>query len=500
MKKRCLAATLPRPSPGLDFVRYLGLICADGQASPGAAAEGLSAVAEQGRSNPEVAHSSKTRLHGARVEWLFAVGIMVLIAVAGERFAVDGFLPQPFYFLVDQTLMDLYSTAYWDVHGGAYLTWHSLYPPLSFVFVDLFSIHKCYARGAAAGRLCDWRSATSLLLFFILNVWLVFRSYRWMRIEAPAPRTIAVCLGLPMLYALERGNLLIPCFTAFVLAFGDLLRWKPARWLAMAVAVNFKPYLIFSLLPFVGRRAVGGLILCGLLFLAVYGLTFLAEGAGSPLEVIANESRYAGAKTSTLFSDIYFATSYWPLIRLLRAAPPGLTLATPEVARAIALSLEILIRLSQVAFFACCALALLRPRPIDVRRFGAMVACISLTAFTTGSAGYVQIFLFFLLLYEPWRGPIRMTMLIGAYLLCLPVDYVILPVVHDHAVSFLSGRAVVTRFGLSVGQLVRPGILLVIQWGLIVINFGDLMALGAGSRGRPANLAWFSDARPAPAE
>jgi hypothetical protein len=303
-----------------------------------------------------------------------------------------------------------------------------------------------------------------------------------------------------MLYALERGNLLIPCFTCFVLAFGDLLRSRSARWLAMALAMNFKPYLVFSVLPFVARRVVGGVILCVLLFVSVYGLTYMAEGVGSPMEVIANESRYAAAKTATLFSDLYFATSYWPLIRLLRAAPPGLILATPEMARAIAVCLEILIRISQGASFACCALALLRRRPIDVQRFGAMVACTALTAFTTGSAGYTQIFLFFLLFYEPWRGPIRITMLIGAYLLCLPIDHVILPVVHDHAVSFLSGRAVVTRFGLSAGQLVRPGVLLVIQWGLIAMNFRDLLAPGAGPRDRPANLVWFSDARPAPVE
>jgi hypothetical protein len=456
-------------------------------------------VTQGNRSNRDLANAAG-RPASIRIEWLFAAGILGLGAIAGLRLALGGYLPQPFYFRVDQTLMDLDITAYWAAHGGAYLTWHSLYPPLSFVFVDLFSTPKCYVNGAAAGRSCDWRSAAALIVFFILNLWLVIRSYRWMRIEASAPRTIAVCLGLPMLYALERGNLLIPCFTTFVLAFGDILRWKAARWLAMALAMNFKPYLVFSMLPFVARRAVGGVILCGLLFVAVYGVTYLAEGKGSPLEVIGNESRYAAAKTATYFSDIYFATSYWPLIRLLRAAPSGLILASPEVARAIALGLEILIRISQAAAFACCALALLRPGPIDVRRFGAMVACAALTAFTTGSAGYTQIFLFFLLFYEPWRGPIRITMLIGAYLLCLPIDYVILPVVHDHAVSFLSGRAVVTRFGLSVGQLVRPGILLVIQWGLIAINVGDMLASGAGSRERAANTVWFSDARPAPIE
>ena len=50
-------------------------------------------------------------------------------------------------------------------------------------------------------------------------------------------------LGLPMLYALERGNLLILCFTCFVLGYGDLLRQRWLRCLALASAMNFKPYL-----------------------------------------------------------------------------------------------------------------------------------------------------------------------------------------------------------------------------------------------------------------
>ena len=432
---------------------------------------------------------------GASSEWLFAIVIVSSGAVALWRLALSGYLPQPFYFRVDETLMDLYSTAYWAHRGGAYFSWHSLYPPLSFVFLQLVSIHKCYVHGAATGRLCDWRSAAALIAIFICNAWLVARSYRWMRIGAAVPRTVAVCFGLPMLYALERGNLLIPCFTCFVLAFGDLLKWRAARWLAMALAINFKPYLIFSVLPFVGRRVWLGLIACGLLFVAVYGLTYLVEGGGAPLDVIANESRYAAVKSSRYFSDLYFATSYWPLIRLLRAAPAGLILAPPFAAHAIALGLEIAIRLAQFGFAACCVLAILRPARVDIRRFGAMVACVSLIAFTTGSAGYVQIFLFFLLFYEPWRGPIRIVALAGAYILCIPVDHVILPVVHDRALSFLSGREVVADFGVSIGQLVRPGILLVIQSCLIAINAADLLAPAAEPFAAPYP-SWFSSSRP----
>jgi len=441
---------------------------------------------------PENIARDGARRNGVGFEWVFAGAILMLGALALGRAAIDGFLPQPFYFHVDNTGMDLYSIAFWANNPGAYTRWKSIYPPLSFLFMRLISVHECYSTSPIIGRSCDWRPLAALITLFTVNIWLVFFSFKKMNIKASMPRTVAVCVGLPMLYTLERGNLLLPCFTCFVLAFGDLLRWRVSRWLAMALAINFKPYLAFSVLAFLGRRAWGGLLVCAVLFSAIYGFTYLKEGMGSPVEVISDELQYAGLRSVRFFSDVYFATSYWPLIRLLRASPPGLALAPHVVAEAISLGLEILIRLYQVGFFACCAVAILRPAAIDVRRFGAMVACISLMAFTTGSAGYVEIFLFFLLFYEPWRGTTRIVMLTSAYLLCLPFDWMLLPVVHDHAVSYLSGRMVTTTFGLSVGQVVRPGVLMIIQFCLIAINFQDLLRPGAGSRDYPPNPFWFS--------
>ena len=144
----------------------------------------------------------------------------------------------------------------------------------------------------------------------------------------------------------------------------------------------------------------------------------------------------------------------------------------------VAVVLEILIRGAQIGVTVCLVAAAVRPTAVDVRRFGALVAAISLTAFTTGSSGYAQIFLLFLLFYEPWRGPVRIAMLMGAFFLCLPIDYAFRPVVHGWAHSYLGERDVMVSFGVSVGQLVRPGILLVIQYGLIGINLSDLFDRG----------------------
>jgi len=409
-----------------------------------------------------------------RIEWLLAGAVLLALGYAAWFFLRIGHLPQPFYYRVSDSLMDLFSTAYWANGSGAYTTWHAIYPPLSFVFLRVFSLRRCYAFNDFAGRGCDWLALTALGAFFCLNAVLVYKTYRLVDPRTAFVRALAISMGLPMLYALERGNLLIPCFTCFVLGYGDLLRREWQRALALALSINFKPYLLFSMLPFLARGRWRWLIVCGIAGLAVYLATYAAYGSGSPLAIIANEGRYAVVASNRYFLDIYNATSYWPLIRLLRAAPAGLILAPPQAAKAWALALTVLLRAAQVASLACLVASPFRPSKVNVRRLGAMVAAVSLTAFTTGAAGYAEIFLFFLVFFEPWRGPLRITVLVATYLLSIPADFAFLPVIHGPAQSYLGGREVMTSFGVSVGQLSRPAALLVIQCGLTALNFADL--------------------------
>ncbi len=371
--------------------------------------------------------------------------------------------------------MDLYTPAFWANHADAYDRWGSLYPPLSFVYLKLTSLGGCYSVDDLTGRSCDWLSRLVLFAFFLGNIALVYRTYRLSDPRTALPRAVAVSLGLPMLYALERGNLLIVCFTCFVLGYGDLVRSRWIRCLALATAMNFKPYLVFVVVPMIIKRRGAWVVACGLMGGAIYVATVLWYGSGWPWQIIASETAYAAAPTKSYFSDLYFATSYWPLIRVLSDLPLGLRIATPATAAVWSAILTGALRVTQLAALGILALALLRPAGARVRRLAALAVAVSITAFTTGSAGYAQIFLFFLVFYEPWRGATRGAILLATYLLCLPFDYVLLPIVHGPLRSWLGGRWVMASFGVSIGQLVRPALLLTIQSGLVVLNLGDIL-------------------------
>ena len=90
-------------------------------------------------------------------------------------------------------------------------------------------------------------------------------------------------------------------------------------------------------------------------------------------------------------------------------------------------------------------------------------------------------------LFEPWSGPVQIAILVAAYLLCLPVDHVFLPLIHEGMFSWLGGREVDVAFGVSLGQIFRPSLLLVIQTGLIILNLQDVLGRGEEARLRGDN-------------
>jgi hypothetical protein len=428
-------------------------------------------------------------------EGLLALVICVALGLAVWRFRNIGYLPQPFLYDLNYPLMGLYDTAYWANHSGVYDLGKSIYPPLSFVFLRLVTIHRCYGMSAFGGRDCDWLARWVIFGFYVLNAGLVYRCFRQLDPHTALPRAAAMCLGLPMLYALECGNLIIVGFTFFLLGYGGLIRSAPLRWVALGLSINFKPYLLVLLAPFLLRRQWRWLIGCAAAGGLVYLLTYAVQGGGSPLQLISNLRLYAVDITRKYWSDFYYGTSNWPLIGMMTSQFHLLGFSSPRSGDGWRLVLVGLIRGAQLGTAVCLVAAAFRPAAVNIHRLAALILAVVLTTIASGQSGYVQIFLFFLIFFEPCRGPVRITVLVATYLLSIPTDYQLLPVIHGPAWSYLAGRPVAADFGVSVGQLLRPAGLLVIQFGLIVLNLQDLLGRGqakasVGPAGAVCSLAW----------
>jgi hypothetical protein len=409
------------------------------------------------------------------VEWGLSLCVIAGIVWVAASFVKTGYLPQPFIYDTNDTFMDWFNTAYWTHHSGAYSVWRTVYPPLSFAFLKLTTIGACYRDSPFWARDCDWLSKAWIMGFFVLNLLLVARSYRADDPATAPPRTIAMAIGLPMLFALERGNLILPCFTAFALAYGRLLKQAWIQWTAVALTVNFKPYLILAIAPYLVRRRWRWLEGCAFAILGVYLIAYVATGAGTPMELYDNTRNWVQVVGAMFWGDIFYSTSFATLSAAMKEPIPLLIYLDSKIVDLVATGLPVLVHGGQAVVGLVFLASAFRPYVLSHARTGALAMAFILT--TQSPGGYSEVFLLFLVFFERAAGPARITALVCAYLLCIPFDYILVTISQGISHSWLSHRSVYFTFGLSVGQFVRPALILLIEYSLA---FASLVTLFGG--------------------
>ncbi|RYE67486.1 MAG: DUF2029 domain-containing protein, partial [Oxalobacteraceae bacterium] len=221
----------------------------------------------------------RLRSHCSWLEPLFALCVAAAIVRAAIYFYLNEHFPQPFFYEPYDIWMDWFNVSYWSYEPGAYDSWGTIYPPFSFVFLRVFSWAPCYRETSGyLVRECDKLGIVTLHGFFLLNVvllWLTFR--KWHR-PSSLWRTFALGLGLPSLYGLERGNLVVVTFTFIILGLGPLIKSARWRWLMVGMAVNLKVYVLAAIFPQLLRRRwlwfEGAILSC----ILVYAVSFMIYG------------------------------------------------------------------------------------------------------------------------------------------------------------------------------------------------------------------------------
>jgi hypothetical protein len=407
--------------------------------------------------------STRTRL-ALLPEIVLAFAVVASVAWTAMRFHETGFLPQPFVFDTNDTFMDWFNTAYWANHPGAFSVWRTVYPPLSFVFLDLFSLPGCYLQSPFYARDCDWFARATILGFYLLDVALVWWSFHRNDPRTAPMRAIAFGLGLPLLFTLERGNLILVALPCFIIAHGPLVRSSAWRALAAAATINFKPYLLLPVLAQAVKRDWRGLELAGLATIALYLVTLAMVGSGTPGEIAANTANWVTFQGGQVWNEIHYATSYAPLLQVRNAQIPVLDFVPSRTVETIEWIVPLLIRASQGVAVLALAAAWLQPRALPPHRIATILLGMFLV--TQSPGGYTQTFLLFLVLLEPWRGVGPITATICAYLLCLVADWPLSTVLDLSLESWLGGRPVSPSFGLAIGHFIRPGLVALILWSL----------------------------------
>jgi len=415
-------------------------------------------------------------------EILLALAVVASVAWTALRFRETGYLPQPFVFDTNDTFMDWFNTAYWANHPGAFSVWRTVYPPLSFVFLDLFSMPGCYLQSPFHARDCDGFARATIIAFYLLDVLLVWWSFHRNDPRTAPMRGIAFGLGLPLLFTLERGNLILVALPCFIVAHGPLVRSRAWRALAAATTINFKPYLLLPVLAKAVRRDWRALELAGLATIGLYLVTLALVGSGTPAEIAANTANWVTFQGGQVWNEINYSTSYAPLLQVRAAQVPVLDFVPSRTVETIEMVVPALIRASQGVAILALGAAWLQPRALPPHRIAAILLGVFLV--TQSPGGYTQTFLLFLVLLEPWRGLGPITAIACAYLLCLVADWPLSTVLDLSLDSWLSGRPVTPSFGLAIGHFVRPGLVALILWSLALDSIAR--AIRAHAQHRPS--------------
>lgn len=419
---------------------------------------------------------------GLALEASLALAVLASLAVSARFFVTNGYLPQPFVFDTNDTFMDWFNTAYWSNHKGMYEVWRSIYPPLSFVFLDAFSLPGCYLQSPFHARDCDWAGRSMILACYVLDVALLWFSFRRSDPATAPMRTVAMALGLPLLFTLERGNLILACLAPFILAHGPVLRSVWGRGFAAALTINFKPYLLLPVLALAVRRDWRMLERAGIATVAIFCLTLALTGAGTPLEIAANTANWIQFQSTQVWGEINYSTSYAPFMELRSAQVPLLEFVSSRTIETIEFAVPVTIRATQVLALAALLACWLQPRALGPARIATLLLGTYLV--TQSPGGYTQTFLLFLVFLEPLQRPGQALAVLCAYLLCLVGDLPLATVLHIQSNSWLSGQPVSPAFGLTLGQFVRPLIIIVIVWTLSLDTIAQVVR--AHGRFRPS--------------
>jgi hypothetical protein len=414
-------------------------------------------------------------------EYAGAAFIIVGLAYCGWHLAVNGYLPQPFFYEPFDTYADWFNTAFWSRDKGTYDVWKTIYPPLSFVFLSIFGIDRCYPErrswdpsAGLAARGCDWLGMGTLYAIFFVNIVLVFIAFRKIDRRTAVPRTIAVALGLPMVDALERGNLVLVSFTCLLLAFGPILKSARARWVAIGLAINFKVYLIAALVPLLAKRrwrwVESGLISAVVVYLASYAIL----GRGTPLEIYNNIREFSQLPAAQIM-DLWYTTTYQPLVSLLQSdAFPFVLMIGSRNVELLSIIIPTLQHSTQALLVLAALFVCLRPEAIPSYRVANLGLLLAVT--TSEAGGYTQIYFMLFTMMEPWRGFGRKWAILACYLLAIPLDIAIdkaPPVARD---LYFGAGSTIINYHVTIGPFIRPLIIMTIAVALSLVTIGQVWA------------------------
>ena len=397
-----------------------------------------------------------------RIYLLFFWAIMQSAAVCLYylHFKKFGYLPAPFLYDKSDTFMDLFNTLHAANDPGRYTVWQSVYPPINFLFLKLIGLVTSASdmKSAAILRAHGDKFIIFLLLSYFAIPLFVVRTRQY-KMFSEIERLLLYVIFLtspPMLFALERGNLIIFALVPFAMMVSAS---KKNRYYLLPILINIKPYFFIFLLGLIKNRQL--LLISLITTSAIFFITLFLLNEVS-LNFFSNIYQFAGSnKIFSLREVMSLPSSISAFGVLLRH--PGFS----EIWSMWGLSNNSMaIVVDAVRYFILIlAFVLFVKLPPEMSDNKLILLSFSIVNLGISVGGYTMILIMaiFPLLIRTRLRHYYITLLI---VYCAPWDFVSVASQNiGDMYAYLSDKSVIVEWSLGAGSIIRP----IVTFGLLII-------------------------------
>ena len=371
-------------------------------------------------------------------------------------FYQNGYLPSPFIVDKSNTFMDLFNPLYWTLDNGRYTDWGSVYPPLNFVILQCVNF-VCAGEWSGDPEFMRDNSQLVIAGFFLIYLTLpafMLKTRQW-RDTATAEKLliyVAIILSTPMLFALERGNLIVLCPILITMV---LSRIGFARCIGIALLINLKPYFALLMFYYIVRKNWKAMATCTIISGLIFAIPGLAIDNHFHLFL---KNIFSFSQEEGLFSlrEVMSLPSSISAFSYVMKNPDGAIFASELLASERITFIVYITEIVKWGVLATSLVALIKRSMVmrDAEIFTLLVVCITNLGIWVG--GYTLIYYIAII---PILIKMRVNWLYVVLLSILAMPLDIIPLIGNsvgNQHSYLSGTTVNVRWTLGLGSLVRP--------------------------------------------
>jgi hypothetical protein len=391
------------------------------------------------------------------------VSTILLLNIAGFFYYIyflteNGYLPSPFLYDKSDTFMDLFNVLYWTYDDGRYTEWGSVYPPINFIFLRFFNfvfVGSVFGDAALMRENSQFVIAGVCLIYLTIPALILKLAY-WRDFTRNEKILIyfAIVLSSPLLFTLERGNVILMAPLILALAISKI---GVARIFSIALLINIKPYFALLMIYYIARNNWKGFVTCSLLSGLIFAITGLVLD-NQFLEFFRNLFSYSQeTELYSLREVMALPSSVSAFSYILRHLDEvGVKFDTGSLSTGRIEAIVYLVEITKwgVLAIALAALFMRSKQMRDMEIFTSLVVVISNLGIWVGGYTfilYVTLIPMFISMRNKWLYISLLS------LIAMPLD--VIPMMSDYIgmhYSYLAAEHIEIMWTLGLGSVIRP--------------------------------------------